>query len=94
MSREALNVSTMLLVCLGNLGRFCNFSHLFCLDSVQSLYPLLWRFLPVLDGNVDVFLSRDLDSIITLREVAAVQEFLNSTYVILNHSHAFNLQFE
>ena len=54
-------------------------------DSVQSLYPLLWRFLPVLDANVDVLLSRDLDSIITHREVAAVQEFLNSTYVIVNH---------
>ena len=61
-------------------------------DSVQSLYPLLWRFLPVLDANVDVLLSRDLDSIITHREVAAVQEFLNSTYVIVNHTYVFNLQ--
>ena len=36
------------------------------------------RFLPTLDPQVDIFLSRDLDSAITSREVEAVEEWLNS----------------
>lgn len=36
------------------------------------------RFLPVIDPQVDIFFSRDLDSRISEREVAAVKEFLNS----------------
>ena len=48
------------------------------LGNTTILFPLLWRFLPVIDVNVDLFLSRDLDSRINPREVAAVQEFLNS----------------
>ena len=37
-----------------------------------------WRFLPSLDPQVSVFLSRDLDSRVTAREVAAVKEWLQS----------------
>ena len=40
------------------------------LRNTTRLYPLLWRFLPVLDRQVDNFLSRDLDSRISEREVA------------------------
>ena len=39
------------------------------LGNATVLYPLLWRFLPVIDRQVDVFLSRDLDSRISEREV-------------------------
>ena len=39
------------------------------LVNASLLYPLLWRFLPVLDRQVDYFLSRDLDSRINEREV-------------------------
>ena len=37
-----------------------------------------WRFLPTLDPQVDLFLSRDLDSRFSAREVAAVSEWLES----------------
>jgi hypothetical protein len=39
------------------------------LGNATTLYPLLWRFLPVLDRQVDYFLSRDLDGRISEREV-------------------------
>ena len=45
------------------------------------IYPLIWRFLPVLDPMVDIVLVRDLDSRISTREVDAVKQFLNSEKV-------------
>ena len=36
------------------------------------------RFLPLLDHSVDVMVSRDLDSRLTTREQAAVEEWLNT----------------
>ena len=39
------------------------------LGNAAILYPLIWRFLPVIDRQVDYFLSRDLDSRISEREV-------------------------
>ena len=42
------------------------------------MYPLIWRFLPSLDPQVDLFFVRDLDSQISQREVDAVKEFLIS----------------
>ena len=44
--------------------------------DVSGIHPKLWRFLPMLDDQVSVFFSRDLDSDIGLREVRAVKEFL------------------
>lgn len=37
-----------------------------------------WRFLPTIDVQVSQFMSRDLDSLINKREVAAVQEWLRT----------------
>lgn len=48
------------------------------LGNASILYPLIWRFLPAMDVNVDLYLSRDLDSRINDREIAAVNEFLKS----------------
>ena len=53
------------------------------------IYPLIWRFLPVLDPMVDVTLVRDLDSRITTREVIAVKQFLSSKKVRLKLEHRF-----
>ena len=39
---------------------------------------MLWRFLPVLDPSVDLMVSRDLDSRLTTREQAAVQEWIDT----------------
>ena len=46
--------------------------------DASHLHPSIWRFLPSLDPQVSVFLSRDLDSRITAREVAVVTEWLQS----------------
>lgn len=38
---------------------------------------LFWRFFPAAEENVDVFISRDIDSILNEREKAAVDEWLS-----------------
>lgn len=38
----------------------------------------LWRFLPLLDNNVDLWISRDCDSRINYRELACVNEWIES----------------
>jgi len=38
----------------------------------------LWRFLPLLDNDVELWISRDCDSRINYREKAAVDEWINS----------------
>lgn len=50
----------------------------FRLAEAHKMFPMIWRFFPTLDPQVDIFLSRDLDSRISVRETAAVSEFLNS----------------
>ena len=45
-----------------------------------EMFPMNWRFFPSLDPQVDIFLSRDLDSRFGDRELAAVQEWLHSDY--------------
>lgn len=44
--------------------------------DLSRMYPMTWRFLTMGDSAVNVFLSRDLDSVISEREVAAVKEWL------------------
>lgn len=39
---------------------------------------LFWRFLPASEDNVDIFISRDIDSRINSREAAAVNDWLES----------------
>ncbi|XP_059085676.1 uncharacterized protein LOC131882530 isoform X2 [Tigriopus californicus] len=46
-------------------------------NGAHKLYPLVWRFLPLLDRQVDWLFSRDLDSMITSREQSAILEFMN-----------------
>ena len=47
--------------------------------KADQLFPMVWRFLPLLDPTVDFFMSRDADSYIFEREIVAVQEWLNSS---------------
>lgn len=55
------------------------------------LFPMTWRFLPLLDGLVDHFISRDSDVLITNREVAAVNQWMrdpNATFHLMrDHVH-------
>ena len=46
--------------------------------DADRMFATLWRFLPTQDPQVEVLLSRDLDSRISGREAAAVQEWLGS----------------
>lgn len=39
---------------------------------------MIWRFFPILDPQVDLYVSRDLDSRLNRREAAAVKEWLAS----------------
>jgi len=47
---------------------------------LRGLNPKMFRYLVMLDPNVDLFISRDVDSIIFRREVDAVEEWLKSNY--------------
>ena len=49
-----------------------------CHVDQGNIFPMLWRFFPTLDPNVDLVMSRDLDSRFTAREAAAVREWLAS----------------
>lgn len=44
----------------------------------SSWEGLFWRFAPAFETDVDVFISRDIDSRLNVREKAAVDEWLNS----------------
>ena len=47
---------------------------------LQRLNPKMLRYLVMLDPDVDIFISRDIDSAIWPREVDAVAEWLRSNY--------------
>ena len=44
--------------------------------DLSKIFGMVWRFLPLLDPRVDVMVSRDLDSRLGSREVAAVTQWL------------------
>jgi GT2 family glycosyltransferase len=44
----------------------------------SKIPPMYWRFLTADDPDVDVFISRDTDSLVNPREAGAVKEWLNS----------------
>lgn len=45
---------------------------------IRGLNPRMYRYLVMLDPNVDMFISRDVDSLIFPREVDAVKQWLPS----------------
>lgn len=47
-------------------------------SSSRGFYRSMWRFLPCGDESVDYFISRDADSRISLRDKAAVDEWIES----------------
>lgn len=52
------------------------------LGNASILLPTLWRFLPLLDDQVEVALFRDLDSRPSRREMEAVEEWMLSKHVV------------
>jgi len=47
--------------------------------DATKVFAMNWRFFPTLDPQVDLYVSRDLDSRLNEREQAAVQEWLHSS---------------
>ena len=47
--------------------------------DTSRVYPLIWRFLPAIDPQVDLFFSRDLDSRISARFLATNKGILFPT---------------
>jgi len=47
-------------------------------DSKDSFHGMFWRFYPASETDVDVMISRDCDSRLSIREKTAVDEWLNS----------------
>ncbi len=53
-----------------------------------NLAPKFWRFLPILEDNINAIIVRDSDSIFTIREIHLVNEWLNSEasfHIIRDH---------
>lgn len=67
------------LSCEGNLD-LCDIQKLpgTPMPNATWMFPMNWRFLPTLDPQVNIYLSRDLDSEFNDREIAAVNEWLKS----------------
>lgn len=65
----------------------CNVTRLLEVHNItRSLFPMTWRFLPLMDPTVDRLLPRDSDSLITAREVDAVHDWItnsNATFHIM-----------
>jgi hypothetical protein len=49
-------------------------------EELNKFDPLNWRYLAMLDPAVDILMSRDADSEIISREVAAVNQWHESDY--------------
>lgn len=47
-------------------------------DIRRAVSPLMWRFLVIDDNSVDRFMIRDADSILSIREKVAVDEWIGS----------------
>ena len=57
-------------------------------NITRPLFPMTWRFLPLMDSTVDIILSRDFDSLVTFREYSAVNQWLKSNATFhLMHDH-------
>ena len=55
---------------------------IFSTGNISHIFPLMWRFLPGMDRQVDSLFVRDFDSDISKREQEAVQEFSRSLKVL------------
>jgi hypothetical protein len=64
------------------LKEFNNVKIIYKNGDLTKVKPAMWRFEPLSDPKVDLFMSRDLDTKILLREKLAVDEWLNSKYLL------------
>ena len=63
---------------------WCDAERIFKFHNIkQTVFPMAWRFLPLLDPLVDRFMSRDTDAELLDREIYAVRQWLiesNATF--------------
>ena len=64
-------------------------------DRADNWTAMFWRFEPISEAEVDIMISRDCDSRINLREMHAVNEFIQSDkkfHIMRDHPHhGFNV---
>ena len=59
-------------------------------SNLNTSKPMMWRFEPIINPEVEVMMSRDTDTRILLREKLAVDEWLNSDkliHIMRDHPH-------
>ncbi|XP_037042597.1 uncharacterized protein LOC119078954 [Bradysia coprophila] len=83
-----INDHTCLFICQHDHLFWCNIERIPKLGDVSSVNGRVWRFLPLGDPTVDIFVSRDLDSLATTRERNAVTEWegYNKTFHLMRDS--------
>lgn len=74
---------------INNLLKYEN-TEVVLMDESQKYSFMLWRFLPMIDKEVSVFLSRDCDSRLSFREKKCVDIFMNSDKIIHSIQDNFN----
>lgn len=60
------------------------------MDGKPDGWKMMWRFLPASENDVDVMLSRDGDSLLSMREKACVDEWMESDkrfHIIRDHCY-------
>ena len=78
---------------IDELSKFNNVKIILRSGNINMLNPMLWRFESIDDPNVEINLSRDLDSRILLRENLAVREWIKSGklfHIMRDHPHHMN----
>ena len=61
---------------------FNNVKIIYKTGDLSKIKPMMWRFEPLSNSEVDLFMSRDVDTKILLREKLAVDEWLNSDFLL------------
>ena len=59
-----------------------NVKIIFKYSDINTSKPMMWRFEPIINKDVELFMSRDTDTRILLREQLAVNEWINSDKLI------------
>ena len=62
-------------------------------ENIRRLRCMLWRLEPILDEDVELFISRDIDTRILLREVLAVRQWVSSNkeiHIMRDHPQHYN----
>lgn len=65
------------LVCYNRELHWCDIRETPSHGNLSKMDPTTWHYLPLGDPSVQLFLSRDLDAVISEREVAAVREWMS-----------------